>query len=191
MAENIPPPVWPPSRTRTRPLLLPTHNDHELALQGSYAVPPIQSTQHNHANDQIWAPSLSAAKKIWKNGYESAPKTVSFEPYAMSRRGGASKRAGLFTETDTFALKPLPPLSVPEWNALARSVAILPVAYDLRTFQMQGSNLVIARKKDLVVISWTGSGKSVLFSLALHAQKRGISIVVTPYTTLGKEESAK
>ena len=56
---------------------------------------------------------------------------------------------------------------------------------------MQGSNLVIARKKDLILISWTGSGKSVLFSLALHAQKRGISIVVTPYTTLSREGAEK
>jgi ATP-dependent helicase YprA (DUF1998 family) len=107
------------------------------------------------------------------------------------RLGGSARRAGLFAGTDSYTLKPLPPLSVQQWNELAHNVALLPLTLNLRTFQMQGPNLVLARKKDLIVISCTGSGKSKLFSLALHAQKRGISIVVTPYTSLGKEGQSK
>jgi hypothetical protein len=56
---------------------------------------------------------------------------------------------------------------------------------------MQCGNLVVERTEDLAIIAPTGSGKSVCFSLALHAQKRGISVVITPYTTLGKEGANK
>ena len=108
----------------------------------------------------------------------------------MPRRG-ALKRAGIFVEDDPFILKPIPPLSVPQWNALAREFAVLPLDATLRTFQMQGTNVVLAREKDLFIISPTGSGKSKVWSLALHAQKTGISIVVTPYTSLGKEGASR
>ena len=183
--------VWPPSRTRT--LLQPLHSttsEHELSLQSNFTVPPILSTPRDTTSTSDRALLSSAPRKQWQNGYEKAPKAISFEPYAMSKRG-ASKRASFFLETNTYVLKPLPPLTVPQWNALAHNVGLLPVTFSMRTFQMQGSNLVIARKKDLILISPTGSGKSVLFSAALHAQKHGISIVVTPYTSLGKEGATK
>jgi len=191
MTNNIPTSAWPPPQLYCP--LLPTCtaiNDDEFSLQDKNTVPTIPPILRNPSSDQNQFPSSSGTKKIWRNGYESAPKTVLYMPYVMLKRG-ASKHTGFSIEVNYFVLKPLPPFSVQGWNALAHSFSLLKPTLNLCTFQMQGSNLVIACKKDLILILWTGSGKSVLFCLALHAQKRGISIVVTPYTTLGREGAEK
>lgn len=185
MAENIF--IWPPRRTR--PQLQPIDNIVN-ELQSNHAVPEILSIPRTTASNTDQNPLSLAGRKLWQNGYEKAPKAPSFEPYAMPKRGSL-KHAGLFVEADPFMLKPLPPLSVPQWNALTQDFMVLPPGATLRTFQMQGPNLVLAREKDLLIISPTGSGKSKVWSLALHAQKKGISIVVTPYTSLGKEGASR
>ncbi|KAJ6587816.1 hypothetical protein B0H10DRAFT_1831369, partial [Mycena sp. CBHHK59/15] len=55
-------------------------------------------------------------------------------------------------------------------------------------FQVQISNLVVMCCSDAVVVSSTGSGKSLSWILPLLARKEGISLVVTPYTSLGLDE---
>ncbi|KAJ7130595.1 hypothetical protein C8R44DRAFT_572903, partial [Mycena epipterygia] len=52
-------------------------------------------------------------------------------------------------------------------------------------FQVQIANLVLMRHADAVVISPTGSGKSLTWTLPLLARKEGISLVITPFTSLG------
>ncbi|KAJ7867334.1 hypothetical protein B0H14DRAFT_2247214, partial [Mycena olivaceomarginata] len=52
-------------------------------------------------------------------------------------------------------------------------------------FQVQIANLVLMRHADAVVISSTGSGKSLTWTLPLLARKEGISLVITPFTSLG------
>ncbi|KAL4242295.1 hypothetical protein ABKN59_012046 [Abortiporus biennis] len=49
------------------------------------------------------------------------------------------------------------------------------------------ANIVISRSKDVCIIAPTGSGKSLLWTLPLLAVPSSISLVVTPYTTLGRE----
>ncbi|KAJ7907262.1 hypothetical protein B0H13DRAFT_1583134, partial [Mycena leptocephala] len=52
-------------------------------------------------------------------------------------------------------------------------------------FQIQVAHLVLRRDTDAVVISPTGSRKSLTWILPLLARKEGISLVVTPFTSLG------
>jgi superfamily II DNA helicase RecQ len=52
---------------------------------------------------------------------------------------------------------------------------------------MQCSDIVVGMVGDVCVIAPTGSGKSVLWLLPLLVQKDGISLVITPYTSLGVE----
>jgi hypothetical protein len=87
MSENIPPPVWPPRRTRL--LLLPSNN-HALSNYAVPAIPSIPRITDSSANTNPLSPIV---QKQWPNGYEKAPKAPSFEPYAMPRRG-ALKDAG-------------------------------------------------------------------------------------------------
>ncbi|KAJ7605898.1 P-loop containing nucleoside triphosphate hydrolase protein, partial [Roridomyces roridus] len=74
-----------------------------------------------------------------------------------------------------------------QWTDLAIKWGILPVGSNIKSYQVWISNLVLARDRDAVVISPTGSGKSLSWVLPLLAQKEGISLVITPYTSLGQD----
>jgi superfamily II DNA or RNA helicase len=58
---------------------------------------------------------------------------------------------------------------------------------DLRPYQVEAANWVIARKGDLCIIAPTGSGKSLVWALPLLEQKDGISLVIVPFTSLGHQ----
>jgi superfamily II DNA helicase RecQ len=83
------------------------------------------------------------------------------------------------------------PLSREEWNKLARESSVLPDGCELKDFQVECANRVISREGDLCVISPTGSGKSLLWILPLLAQKHGVVMVITPYTSLGSESESR
>ena len=123
------------------------------------------------------------ARKLHQNGFLKQPKTPSYKPYALNNRGQVRRHA--FAFSGYKKLEPMEPLPNEEWNALARANVLLKDGQSLRDFQIEAANLTITRKKDLCVISPTGSGKSLLWLLPLLAQKRGISLVIVPYTSLG------
>ena len=79
------------------------------------------------------------------------------------------------------------PLSCTRWNLLVHNAGWFDNSQALKEFQMQCSNVVIGRMGDMVVIAPTGSGKSLLWALPLLVHKAGISLVITPYTSLGTE----
>lgn len=83
------------------------------------------------------------------------------------------------------------PLAEHEWNARALAARVISVGQSLRDFQVLCSNWVIRRIEDVVVIAPTGIGKSHLWVLPLLAQRNAISLVITPYTSLGLEGEAR
>ncbi|KAJ7252893.1 hypothetical protein C8J57DRAFT_1077137, partial [Mycena rebaudengoi] len=94
-------------------------------------------------------------------------------------------RQRAFDLSKSASLKSIPALDPSEWNELAIKSRVIPADAQLRSFQVRISNLVLMRHPDAVVISPTGSGKSLSWTLPLLARKEGISLVVAPYTSLG------
>lgn len=187
MSENTLPTIWPPNRKRTRDALSAIDNH---VFSRTAAVSPIPTTPRN-THPHIHSPTVSASsRKLWRNGFETTPKAVSFTPYVTPKRQPQNHR-NPFNTDHIMVIKPATPLSIAEWNVLAKNALLLPSNTELCTFQMQASNLVLARKDDLILITPTGFRKSVIFSLPLHAQRNGISIVVTLYTSLGMEGADK
>ncbi|KAJ7684986.1 ATP-dependent DNA helicase [Mycena polygramma] len=122
-------------------------------------------------------------RKQYRNGYEQTPKTPSFRPYSLNNPGAPRQRA--FEISVPTPLLPIPTLDPSEWNKLALGSHAIPVGATLHSFQIEIANLVLMRHTDVVLISCTGSGKSLSWILPLLARKEGISLVVTPYTSLG------
>ncbi|KAJ7726146.1 P-loop containing nucleoside triphosphate hydrolase protein [Mycena maculata] len=82
-------------------------------------------------------------------------------------------------------LSSIPALDPTEWNTLALESYAIPIQAQLHSYQIQISNLVLMCQGDAVVIAPTGSGKSLSWTLPLLARKEGISLVITPFTSLG------
>ncbi|KAJ7624217.1 ATP-dependent DNA helicase [Mycena polygramma] len=122
-------------------------------------------------------------RKQYRNGYEQTPKTPSYQPYALNNPGAPRQRA--FDISVPTPLLPIPTLDPSQWNALAAGSHAIPAGVALHSFQIQIANLVLMRHTDALVISCTGSGKSLSWILPLLARGEGISLVVTPYTSLG------
>ncbi|KAJ7916693.1 hypothetical protein B0H13DRAFT_1871021 [Mycena leptocephala] len=72
-----------------------------------------------------------------------------------------------------------------EWTELAIQHELIPATAHVHGFQFHVANQVLMRRGDAVVISPTGSGKSLIWVLPLVARKEGVSLVITPYTSLG------
>ncbi|KAJ7827099.1 ATP-dependent DNA helicase [Mycena leptocephala] len=122
-------------------------------------------------------------QKRYRNGYEQTPKTPSYRPYSLNNPG--APRQSAFDISNKTHLQSIATLDPSQWNALAIESRAIPADAQLHSFQIQIANLVLMRRGDAVVISSTGSGKSLSWTLPLLARKEGISLVVTPYTSLG------
>ncbi|KAI0337891.1 P-loop containing nucleoside triphosphate hydrolase protein [Trametopsis cervina] len=126
-------------------------------------------------------------RKRYQNGWEATPKPPSFSPYALT----ASTRKRLKSmNTALPEVRPIsahPALTKQQWTTLANTASWLPEGSTLRDFQMECSNVVVSQLGDVVVIAPTGAGKSLLWCLPLLVIKNGISLVITPYTSLGLE----
>ncbi|KAJ7689902.1 P-loop containing nucleoside triphosphate hydrolase protein [Mycena rosella] len=119
------------------------------------------------------------ARKLHRNGYEVTPQTPLFRPFALNNTGATRQKA--FDITNPTPLEPIPTLDPSEWKELALESHAIPTGANLHSFQVDISNLVVMCRGDSVVIASTGSGKSLSWVLPLL----GISLVITPYTSLG------
>ncbi|KAJ7243186.1 P-loop containing nucleoside triphosphate hydrolase protein [Mycena haematopus] len=122
-------------------------------------------------------------RKQFQGGYEKSPKIPSYRPFSLNNPGTPRRKA--FNLSSTTSLRPLPSLDPSEWATLALKSQAIPTGASLHSFQIQVANLVLRHDTDAVVISPTGSGKSLTWILPLLARKEGISLVVTPFTSLG------
>lgn len=183
MDENLTP-CWPPVRKRAR-------SPSSSARTSDEANPttPIRSVNTHVRTLNSRSPLIDAINLTprFRNGYEVKPQTPSYKPYAYALSSRGQKRQRAFDFSVEVSINPHSPLTPDEWSALATGAAIIPADCCPRDFQIQCSNIVIGRSKDVCVIAPTGQGKSLLWVLPLLVQKLGVSLVITPYTSLGSE----
>lgn len=199
MSENAPPsPLWPPNRKRKTPPETPLNHSQPSNVSNTHSLPPpspspfIVETPAIRSRQPLsnLTPSTNSVKKakIYRNGYETKAQTPSYKPYSLNSRGHTQQKAFAFGEpTKNAGIAMKEPLSCEEWTELAREAGAIPEGAVVKDFQVQCSNIVIGRTGDVCVVSPTGSGKSLLWLLPLLAQKHGIALVITPYTSLGSE----
>jgi hypothetical protein len=194
MSENDPPAVWPPVHRQYASSMAPqTLNLSSSTTPARLPQPTQQDTLSSPLLQNITpvhrAPlttTMNNSKKLYRNGFEAKPQTPSYKPYALNSRGWKRQHSYAFDD-EKVCVKPMKPPSCARWNELAVEARILPDGCALWDFQMQCSDIVVEMARDVCVISPTGSGKSLLWLLPLLVQKDGISLVITPYTSLGIE----
>jgi superfamily II DNA helicase RecQ len=74
---------------------------------------------------------------------------------------------------------------------LAIDTGIIPDGSNLHAFQIECTNIVMEHAGDVLVVSLTGSRKSLVWLLPLLAQQGGVSLVITPYTSLGLDSEIR
>ncbi|KAJ6536866.1 P-loop containing nucleoside triphosphate hydrolase protein [Mycena capillaripes] len=165
MSENTPSaPIWPPVRIRSVP------------------TAPVAQTH----GIQLRAPLLEKSNQTqYRNGYTVVPKQPSYTPYRLPTAG--RKHYPAFAIAPRESLSTIDPLSPNDWDLLARRVGLIPDNGHLRPLQIECSNIIVNGGGDVCVIGPTGCGKSLLWVLPLHAMGGGISLVITSYTSLGRE----
>ncbi len=154
-----------------------------------FKLSTLPSNAQNHVPEVSATPPSTRKRKTWRNGYETPPKAPSYRPYTLEKSG--RKRARAFGTGSAKSLEPVKPLSVADWNKLAKDVHAIPATSTLRDFQTECANIVITRGNDIAVVAPTGAGKSMLWCLPPLAVKSAISLVVTPYRSLGQEGENK
>jgi ATP-dependent helicase YprA (DUF1998 family) len=163
----------------------PTRNNSNTT---SLNTPPTPITPSNTEN------LPTKLRKVWRNNFETAPKTPDYTPYQGSRGSGRRQNPRAFyalAGEDDEAIQPLESFSTQKWQNLCETAKFLPEGESPRDFQMQAANCIIGMTSDLCVIAPTGSGKSLLWHLPLLAHRDGISLVITPYTSLGIESESR
>ncbi|KAJ6626328.1 hypothetical protein B0H10DRAFT_1781634, partial [Mycena sp. CBHHK59/15] len=173
-----------PSRAR-RTALICTHNKYnstpaQTPLQTPRTATICQTTSLESPGNPL-APVLH--RKQHRNGYEQTPQTPSYLLFVLNNPG--APRQHPFDLLNSTQLQPIAALDPWEWNDLAVESRSIPAGAELHSFQVQISNLIVMRHSDAVVVLSTGSGKSLSWILPVLARKEGISLVVTPYTSLG------
>ncbi|KAJ6523317.1 hypothetical protein B0H19DRAFT_1215090 [Mycena capillaripes] len=131
--------------------------------------------------------SASPVKGHWRyrSGYEVTPKATPYKSYALNNPGTPTQTA--FDLSQKKSLNYTTALDPYEWNQVAVESNLLPAGVCVHAFQVEVCNTVLMRRGDCVLISPTGSGKSLTWTLPLAARKEGISLVFTPFTSLGQE----
>ncbi|KAJ7156077.1 ATP-dependent DNA helicase [Mycena crocata] len=160
-------------------------HDRYNAIPAATPMRTPDSIAHNRFDSPGNPLAPLKTRKLHRNGYEYTAKTPSYVPFALNNPGTPRQQA--FNISKTVPLKPMLALDPSQWNDLAVKTRAIPAGGKLRSFQIEISNHVLMRNGDGVVISSTGSGKSLTWKLPLLARKEGISLVVTPYTSLGLE----
>ncbi|KAK7473221.1 ATP-dependent DNA helicase RecQ [Stygiomarasmius scandens] len=197
MTENrVPEALWPPKRS------------HHLASQSNNATSTpstpspsrgvvtlhsISSTPETCCTPRTPLASVLNIKKPIQNGYEKTPRALSYTPYCLNERG-STKRKAISRGPEVFVI-PANPICSDRWNYVAVQSGLIPSGGALRPMQLACANAVLERSGDIILISPTGSGKSLLWCLPLVARSLGvceadavgISLVITPYTSLGKQ----
>ncbi|KAJ7881545.1 P-loop containing nucleoside triphosphate hydrolase protein [Mycena olivaceomarginata] len=139
------------------------------------------SVQNSPGNPLAFVPG----HRRYRSGYEVQPKATPYKPYALNNPGTPTQGAfNLSKETSLEAINALDPW---QYTELAVKAKLLPPDCAVHSFQVETSNIVLMRRTDTVVIAPTGYGKSLTWTLPLLACREGISLVITPFTSLGQE----
>jgi superfamily II DNA or RNA helicase len=128
---------------------------------------------------------VTPVRKLFKNGYEVTPKGLYSPSYALNSPGARTQVP--LERADATPLAPQKALDPYKWTDIAVQNNLIPLGGRLHSFQIAAANLVLMQRGDGVIISPTGSGKSLTWVLPLLACQKGISLIITPYTSLGLE----
>jgi hypothetical protein len=172
---------WSPARQHVRSTSVSTSKSVSTPVSTPLRTSTSTSTLNSPGNPL--APVLS--QKQYRGGYEVKPKALTFKPYALNNPGTPTQAAFNLSKQDP--IQSIDALDPEQWSKLAVEMELLPPGAELHAFQVQVCNLVLMRRGDCVLISPTGSGKSLTWTLPLTARKEGISLVITPFTSLGQE----
>lgn len=193
MSENAPPdPTQKPRRRRKAATNgAPTVSTAENSTGTSPLVTPDPKTPPRRAGlegQETASAPPTKKRKQYRSGYAVSTQALSYVPYALEMSG--RKRAIPFGLPDGAPNKQpriSKKLSFEDLNRLARNANILPPGTELRDFQVQCTLRVLQRGGDICVIAPTGAGKSMLWCLPLLTSLSAVSLVVTPYTSLGSQ----
>ncbi|KAI0314795.1 P-loop containing nucleoside triphosphate hydrolase protein [Amylostereum chailletii] len=182
---------WPPTRhthrnpstTGTPSLETPSRVLASLNLNTPRILAP--PNLHSDSSPAPKPASSLGARRTYRNGYEVKPQAPSYRPYALNNQG--YRRQHAFVVEDVPHIKSSEPLAQSQWDDLARTHKIIKAGWTVKPFQAECANHVLGRATDVCLIAPTGAGKSTLWVLPLGVQRQGISLVVTPYTSLGAE----
>ncbi|KAJ7794724.1 hypothetical protein B0H14DRAFT_3114787 [Mycena olivaceomarginata] len=172
---------WSPARQHVRSTSVSTSKSVSTPVSTPLRTSTSTSTLNSPGNPL--APVLS--QKQYRGGYEVKPKALTFKPYALNNPGTLTQAAFNLSKEDP--IQSIDALDPEQWSKLAVEMELLPPGAELHAFQVQVCNLVLMRRGDCVLISPTGSGKYLTWTLPLTARKEGISLVITPFTSLGQE----
>ncbi|KAJ7660011.1 hypothetical protein B0H14DRAFT_2425381 [Mycena olivaceomarginata] len=125
------------------------------------------------------------AKAQLRSGYEVAPKVLSYRPYLLNSPGIRKQAPAVLSNPGQ--LKKFRLLIQRSGISLPFTHKLIPAGATLHSFQISVSNRVLMQLGDAVVITPTGSGKSLTWVLPLLARSEGVSLVITPFTSLGLE----
>ncbi|KAI0313720.1 hypothetical protein OF83DRAFT_1065025, partial [Amylostereum chailletii] len=126
-----------------------------------------------------------SARCTYCNGYEVKPQAPSYRPYELNNQGYRCQHS--FVIEDVPCIEASRPLAQSEWDQLAHTHKIIKATWTVKPFQAECANYVLSRKTDVCLIVPMGARKSLLWVLPLVVQERGISLVVTPFTSLDAE----
>lgn len=165
---------WPPNRTHSRSTSLTSIPSPLRIIHGPEPT-----------DTPIPSPPVTPVRKLFKNGYEVTPKGLYSPSYALNSPGARNQVP--LERADATPLAPQKALDPYEWTDIAVQNNLIPLGGRLHSFQIAAANLVLMQHGDGVIISPTGSGKSLTWVLPLLARQEGISLIITPYTSLGLE----
>lgn len=194
MTENAPPdPTQQPRRRRkpAKPTVAPSVSTAvNASATGSPATtgPKTPLRKVGDGGQESGSAPSTKKRKQFRSGYEVSPQALSYIPYALEMKG--RKRTTPFGLPDGSHKKQpriAKKLSPEDLNRLARDANVLPPSAELRDFQVQCTLRVLQRGGDICVIAPTGAGKSMLWCLPLLTSSTAVSLVITPYTSLGSQ----
>jgi hypothetical protein len=152
MSENNAPVVWPPQRRQ--------HHHTNVTATSEKAMSSCQETPSCNAGI-LHTPLLNKVNcKHYRNGFETMPKVPAFRPYTLNSPGFPRQQA--FTIASPVQLESHKALNSLQWNTLARDAGLLQDGSHLHDFQMECANAVMEQGQDVIVVSPTGSGKSLV-----------------------------
>ena len=108
-------------------------------------------------------------QKHYRNGFETKPKTPAYRPYTLNSPGFPRQQA--FAIVSPVEIRSQKVLGPPQWNALAVEATIISAGSQLCDFQIECANIVMERSGDVIIVSPTGSGKSLVWVLPLLARQ--------------------
>ncbi|KAL4244048.1 hypothetical protein ABKN59_010550 [Abortiporus biennis] len=186
-ASHPPAQTWPPNHSvHKRRSTLSTEELHDTSPHTPSRPQSCINLSFSLDTPVTPSPSNATSKAVkYQNGYAVSPKPRQSLPYSLPRKG--RKRSNPFDFPVDNSVLAHSPLSFEEWQALVQTFYLVPPGCTLRDFQIECANYVLSRKSDVCVIAPTGMGKSLLWCLPLLVAKSSISLVVTPYTSLGRE----